>query len=72
MVPAPSTPKDIRFVAWVWNLMDDDGLRAAIKPVRDGLKDAQIIHDDGPKSGHRFSYDQAISREERGVWILVD
>lgn len=43
-------------MARVWNLFNDDGLRAALKPVRDGLMDARVIHSDGPRSGHGFVY----------------
>ena len=68
----PATPKIIRFVANLWNLMDEDGLRASLKPTLDGLRDAGVIHSDGPNSGHLFVYGQRIDRAQRGVRILVE
>lgn len=70
--PWPSDwPKLIVLTAFVWNRYDDDGLRAACKPVVDGLRDADAIHDDGPKSQHRIEYRQQINRKRRGVEIVV-
>lgn len=65
------SPKLILFTAHVWNLMAEDGLRAALKPVVAGLRDANVIHDGGPKSGHRFEYHQIVLRKDRGVEIEV-
>lgn len=62
-------PKQVRFLACTYNAVDDDNLRAMLKPCRDALKDARIIHDDGPTSGHVFVYQQRIARVERGVEI---
>lgn len=59
----PRAPKRVTFHATVARVFDDDNLRAAIKPLRDGLRDARVIHDDDPGSGHRFAYEQA-----RGIW----
>ena len=68
-----TAPKIIRFVANLWNLMDEgDGIRAALKPVLDGLRDARVIHSDGPGCGHLFVYGQRIDRRQRGVRILVE
>ena len=67
-----SDPKRITFVASVHNLMDDDNLRAALKATRDGLRDAGIIDDDSPRSGHRFEYVQEIDRKRPGVMVRVE
>lgn len=70
----PKTPKTIRIRARVFNLFDDDGLGAALKPVLDGLRDAGIIHSDRPlaQSGHLILESQQIDRHDEGVTILVD
>lgn len=65
-------PKTITFTAHVGARWDDDNLPAAIKPIRDALVDAQVIHSDAPDSGHRFSYCQVVDRKHRGVEIRVD
>lgn len=65
-------PKVVRFLAKTGNSVDDDNLRAMLKPCRDALKDARIIHDDAKHSGHTFLYDQVIDRAERGVLITWD
>ena len=70
--PDPAAPKRVTFVAHVWQRFDDDGLRAALKPVRDGLGDAGLIHDDSPRSGHVFDYRQLVDRRRRGVEIVVE
>lgn len=64
-----ATPKRITFTAHTHNRVDSDGLAAMLKPSRDALKDAGIIHDDGPDSGHVFEYAQVIDRAHRGVAI---
>jgi hypothetical protein len=70
----PSAPKAIRFEARVGQAFDDDGLRAALKHVRDGLIDARLIDDDGPTSGHAFAYSQTPNtpRRDRGVRVVVE
>lgn len=65
-------PKRVEFRAHVWNLYDQDGLRAALKPVLDGCRDCGLIHSDGPGSGHVFAYAQQIDRARRGVEVTVD
>jgi len=65
-------PKRITFLAQTGARWDDDNLRAGMKPIRDALKDAGIIHDDGPASGHTFCYEQIVNRKERGVQITVE
>ena len=65
-------PKVVVLTASVWNLFDDDGLRAACKPVVDGLVDAHVIHGDGPMSGHRIEYRQSVDRLHRGVEVVVE
>jgi hypothetical protein len=67
----PDAPKRVHLLAWTFNAFDDDGLRNACKPVVDGLVDAGVLHSDGPASGHHVTYDQAIHRHERGVWITI-
>ena len=67
----PRAPKTITFTAHVGAGWDDDNLPAAIKPIRDALVDAQVIHSDAPDSGHTFRYAQVIDRKHRGVEIAV-
>lgn len=58
-LPWPAaTPKRVTFTALVGARWDDDNLRAALKPVRDALRDVGLIQDDGPTTGHRFVYEQ--------------
>jgi len=64
-------PKTITFTAHVGAGWDDDNLPAAIKPIRDALVDAQVIHSDAPDSGHVFRYAQVVDRTHRGVEIAV-
>jgi len=68
----PQARKVVVLTAYVWNLYDDDGLAAALKGVVDGLRDAHLLHDDGPKSGHRVERRQVINRQHRGVEIVVE
>ena len=70
----PDAPKTIRLRARVFNLFDDDGLAAALKPCLDGIRDSGLIHSDAPfeKSGHRILRSQRIDRQHEGVEILVD
>lgn len=68
---ASRMPKRVTFFARTHNRMDDDNLRAALKPVRDALRDMRVIHDDDPASGHEFVYEQVIDRARRGVEIRV-
>lgn len=68
----PSAPKIVTFTARVWNEFDDDGLRAALKPHRDALKDMRLIQDDRPSAGHEFRYHQQIDRTRRGVAVRVE
>ena len=67
----PKTPKRIIFTGHVVRKFDCDNFMSAMKPVRDGLKDAGIIHDDGPDSGHEFVYNQIIDRKRLGVEVKV-
>ena len=64
-------PKTVTFTAHVGAGWDDDNLPAAIKPIRDALVDAQVIHSDAPDSGHTFVYRQIIDRKHRGVEIAI-
>jgi hypothetical protein len=67
---AASRAKVVRFEAWVPRLFDDDGLRTALKHVRDGLMDARLIDGDAPRNGHLFTYHQA-RRRPYGVTVTV-
>jgi hypothetical protein len=69
--PRATEPKVVTFHAQTGARWDDDNLRAGMKPIRDACKDAGLIHDDGPDSGHVFEYTQAINRQQRGVRITI-
>lgn len=74
----PAAPKHVAFLAQVGRQWDDDNLPAAIKPVRDALMGLhlgqlvryRLIHSDAPDSGHRFTYEQRVSKE-RGVRVRI-
>jgi hypothetical protein len=71
----PRTPKRVTFTACVGRRWDTDNLPAAIKPIRDALVDARVIHADGPDAGHDFVYLQQVVRKfgaPRGVGIVVE
>lgn len=81
----PSTPKRVTFQAQVSRRFDDDGLRAALKPVRDALMPSArsrsrrgyalgcgVIHSDAPDSGHEFLYEQVVDRQNPGVQITIE
>ena len=65
-------PKRIKFLGNVVRLFDDDNFRAAMKPLRDGLQDAGVIHHDGPRCGHVFEYKQRVKRNDLGVTVVVE
>jgi hypothetical protein len=69
----PTAPKTVRLIANVFNLYDDSGLAAALKPCEDGVVDGGIIHSDGPRSrtGHVILRAQRIDRGLEGVTIDV-
>lgn len=74
---SPDSPKRITLTATVRRRLDQDGLRAALKPVLDALQvereirqhgvlvgwhvGAGIIRHDGPGCGHIFEYQQVLS-----------
>lgn len=66
-----SDPKRVELFASLWNVMDGDGLQAAMKPVRDALTECGVISGDADRDGHRFWYSQKIDRARRGVEIRV-
>jgi len=70
----PITPKTIRMIANTFNLFDEDGLGAALKPHVDALVSSGIIHSDKPfsHSGHLILKGQQIDRQNEGVRILVN
>lgn len=68
-----AVPKLIGFLACVPKAFDADGLRAAMKPFPDALKDCGVIADDRDSSGHQFVYAQEVKRGAtiHGVTIRV-
>lgn len=58
----PSLPKRVTFLAHVRRRFDDDGLRAALKPVRDELRALGLIQNDSPRSGHAVVYEQELTQ----------
>jgi hypothetical protein len=67
----PRAPKRIRFCAHVGRLMDLDNLDT--KPYLDGLRDAKVIHDDGPQTGHVIEAPtQVLDHAWRGLVITVE
>lgn len=71
-VESMDDPRRITFTAHVARRFDDDNLAAICKPVRDGLQDAGIIHNDGPDCGHTFVYKQVVDKVNRGVEVTVE
>jgi hypothetical protein len=69
---APTVAKRVWLAAYTWNVLDHDGLHAALKPILDGLVDAGVLHSDAPSSGHSVIYSQQIRRGGRGVEITVE
>jgi hypothetical protein len=70
----PAVPKTVHCHAYVARLFDlDSGLPSACKHLVDGLIDAGILDDDGPKSGHVFTYEQTVATRKaaRGVRITI-
>ncbi len=69
----PTTPKTVRLRARTFNLFDDDGLYAALKPVVDQLVSSGVINSDKPlaQSGHLILRSQQIDRALEGVLIEV-
>lgn len=69
-----STPKLVSLLAHVPRRMDADGasLRASLKGHVDGLRDAGLIHSDGPDCRHSFEYDQVADKHWHGVEITVE
>ena len=65
-------PKRITFTVQTGAPWDSDAVPAAVKPIRDALVDAGIIHSDAPDSGHEFLYGQRVDRKNRGVDIVVE
>ena len=63
----PVVPKRVHFTLHVARLMDSDAWPGCVKPVRDALM-PYVIHDDGPTSGHVFTYSQ-VKDGRRGVTV---
>lgn len=55
------------------NRADDDNLGKGFKPFRDGLKDAEVIHDDATKYLKHTKYTDEIDRDKtrQGTWVWV-
>jgi hypothetical protein len=67
---SPERPKAITFVGHVRRRFDvGDNLPACFKAHRDALV-GLLLHQDGPRSGHTFTYDQVVDGR-RGVEITV-
>ena len=64
-------PKRIGFHVHVARLWDDDGLAFGCVPVRDALKDMQVVVDDGPTHGHDFRYTQERAKP-LGVRVTIE
>ena len=69
--PTWDGPAHFQFTAYVAKLYDSDNLPPALKPIRDEAVACICGTDDGPKSGHRFSYKQIVKPAYRGVLIEV-
>jgi hypothetical protein len=70
----PAVPKTVHFHAYVAREFDlDSGLPSACKHLVDGLMDAGVLDDDGPRSGHVFTYEQTVASRKaaRGVRITI-
>jgi hypothetical protein len=68
----PEQPKQVQIVAHVRRRFDEqDNLRAACKHVVDGLIDAGLIDDDGPTTGHQFSYTQITDPTHLGAEVTI-
>jgi hypothetical protein len=68
----PEQPKVVHIVAHVRRLFDThENLRAACKHLVDGLQDAGLIQDDGPHTGHVFTYEQIVDRDRLGAEVTV-
>jgi hypothetical protein len=69
----PKRAKWVHFTAYVGRPFDSDNLVGALKHVRDGLVEAQLIHGDAPRHGHEFTYEQraGIPTAKQGVRISV-
>ena len=71
---APDEPKAVMFTIYSWGRFDDDAYGPVTKPCRDGLRDVGVIHDDGPRAGHRFTYENVVSRKvsaAHGIAITI-
>lgn len=64
-------PKHVTFLGKVFNLLDDDGLANAWKPLRDELVASGVLSGDAPNSGNTSPM-QFIERLDRGVRIRVE
>ena len=68
--PKPPLPCVVKMTRLSAGILDDDGLRAALKSVRDGIADSMDIADNDPRV--QWAYDQAkCKRGEFGVKIEI-
>ena len=69
---SPALRKHVAFTAHVYHRFDGDGLQAALKAVRDGLRECGLIDDDRDSAGHLFEYrPQVVDRARPGVEVEV-
>jgi hypothetical protein len=69
--PTLEGPCAFTFTAYVARRFDDDGIRSAVKPIRDEAVACICGGGDGPASGHQFFYTQERRADLRGVEIVV-
>lgn len=69
--PTWEGPAHLTFHCYVRRLYDSDNLPHAVKAVRDEAVACICGSDDGPRSGHKFSYRQEARTDLRGVLIEV-
>lgn len=70
LCPAASLPCVVRMTRHSAGTLDDDGLRSALKSIRDGIADRFGIADNDPRI--RFEYEQAAcKRGHYGVFIEI-
>lgn len=65
---SPALPKHVHFTVYWRSAFDgDDNLRLVCSAAKDALMDMKIIDDDADARGHRFTYEQTVSRKAGSV-----